>query len=390
MKHVISILFILLIFLSCENDLDVNADWEDIPVIYSILDPGSAYEDNTEHYVRVQKSFLGDFPASQMAQETDSIYYNSGQIQLWIDKLQNGEVIESFDLELVTDLEKEGGYFSNEGHQVYKFDAELVENGDPSYDFRINFLNPVTGKEASSITKITEPIKMTKYPTSNFQLSGDIQFGEANPMFFIKDINIRSSKNAKMYTFSLRFNYVEVDTDLQTRDTLFVDWSFSPKTATELQLNGSVLNTTIDFNLNVNDFYKYLASSISAPNSSVFRYPIGVYFQGNEGGQIPGIKFPCIDLYFEALNLDLYSYIISSSDPGLVENRPIFSNISDGAGLFASKSTHNVFGLKFDNNSSDSLSFGRFTKDLNFLYFRELGQGITAYDSNGNIVNYIE
>ena len=90
-KRLISFFFILLVFFSCENDLDINADWEDIPVIYSILDSGSSYEDNTEHYIKVQKSFLGDLSASQMAQETDSIYYNTGDIQLWIEKLENGE-----------------------------------------------------------------------------------------------------------------------------------------------------------------------------------------------------------------------------------------------------------------------------------------------------------
>ena len=40
------------------------------------------------------------------------------------------------------------------------------------------------------------------------------------------------------------------------------------------------------------------------------------------------------------------------------------------------------------NNTSDSISFGRFTKDLNFLYFREFGQGISAYDNNGNLINF--
>ena len=90
------------------------------------------------------------------------------------------------------------------------------------------------------------------------------------------------------------------------------------------------------------------------------------------------------------LNLDLYNYIISGSDPGLVENRPLFNNISNGIGHFSSKSSYNALNIKMDNNSSDSLSFGRFTKDLNFLYFRELGQGISAYDSNGNLINYTD
>jgi len=398
-KQLISIFFIILTFLSCENDLDVNAEWEDIPVIYSILDSGSYHDKDEngmpiyqeEHFVRIQKSFLGDLAASQMAQEKDSIYYNSDDINVWIDKIQDGEVIESFDLELVTNVEKEDGYFSNETHQLYKFYAILTDqNSDrtPSYSFNINFLNTITGKEVTSNTDIVQPIRVRKFPTSNSTSTGVLKFGESNNP--LQNIEIYDSKNAKMYKFLFRFNYVEVDTELNTRDTLFIDWNFSPKTATETQFNGeSTIN--LDFSINVNDFYKYLASSIEVKSSNVFRYPIGVYYQGNDGNVgYTGIAFSCTDFHFEALSLDLYNYIISASNPGLVENRPLFNNISNGIGHFSSKSSYNALDIKFDNNSIDSLSFGRFTKDLNFLYFRELGQGISAYDSNGNLINYTD
>ena len=73
----------------------------------------------------------------------------------------------------------------------------------------------------------------------------------------LKDIEIDPSKNVKMYSLSLRFNYIEVNTQLQTRDTLYIDWTFSPKTATEFQLNGNS-NLGIDFSINPIDFYKYL------------------------------------------------------------------------------------------------------------------------------------
>jgi len=390
--RIISIFFII-IFFSCENDLKVNAEWQDIPVIYGILDPGSYYEDNNEHYIRIQKSFLGNLAASEMAQQSDSIYYNNNNIEVTVERIEDNNVLETFILEPVFDIIKEDGYFSNENHQVYKFNEELTVDGDPLNEYRISFYNSNHQTESSSITKIVEPIRIRKYPTSNptnpNPLIGDIQFGEDNPQEFIKDINIKPSKNAKMYSLSLRFNYIEFNTQFQTRDTLHVDWTFSPKTATEFQLSGGPTTSDIEFNINVNDFYKYLASTLNQPDNNTYRYPIGVYYQGTDGAQIPGIKYPCIELYFEALNLDLYNYIISSSDPGLVENRPVFNNITNGAGLFASKSSHNVT-LKFDNSSNDSLSFGRFTKDLNFLYFSEIGQGISAFDSNGVLINYTD
>ena len=245
-KQVISIFFIFLIFSSCENDLDINANWKDIPVIYSILDSGSYHDKDEdgnlifqdEHYVRVQKSFLGDIAVSEMAQQTDSIYYNADDISVWIEKLENDVVLESIPLELVMDFPKEEGYFSNEEHQVYKFNTILTDqNSDrtPSFDFRINFLNTLTGKEVTSITDIVQPIRVRKFPTSNSTSTGVLKFGESNNPLQI--IEIYDSKNAKMYNFLFRFNYVEVNTELNTRDTLFIDWNFSPKTATETQFN---------------------------------------------------------------------------------------------------------------------------------------------------------
>ena len=39
LKPIIFWIFVL-ILLSCDNELDINDTWTDIPIIYSILDPG--------------------------------------------------------------------------------------------------------------------------------------------------------------------------------------------------------------------------------------------------------------------------------------------------------------------------------------------------------------
>ena len=94
MSRIIYFLLVLIFFLSCSNDLDINAEWDDIPVIYSVLNSGSVNQSNTEHFIRVQKSFLGDFSASQMAQFEDSIYYNDNDIKIWVEKMFNNQVID--------------------------------------------------------------------------------------------------------------------------------------------------------------------------------------------------------------------------------------------------------------------------------------------------------
>ena len=125
MRQLIYFFFLVILFFNCENDLDINADWKEIPVIYSILNSGSVGESNTEHFIRVQKSFLGTNSAYEMAQIEDSIYYADDDLKLWVEKLLNNQVLDSINLDLVSNLDKDYGFFSTENHKVYKFNTLL-------------------------------------------------------------------------------------------------------------------------------------------------------------------------------------------------------------------------------------------------------------------------
>ena len=81
-------------------------------------------------------------------------------------------------------------------------------------------------------------------------------------------------------------------------------------------------------------------------------------------------------MHFEILDPDMYNYFISQNSIGLVQNRPIYSNIENGVGLVSSISQFSFQNLKFDNKSNDSLAFGQFTKNLNFACFKEIGFGL--------------
>ncbi len=372
MRQLIYFFFIAILFFNCENNLDINADWEEIPVIYSILNSGSVSESNTEHFIRVQKSFLGTNSAYEMAQIEDSIYYDYNDLKLWVEKLFNNQVLDSINLDLVSDLDKDYGFFATENHNIYKFNTPLTdENNNPIYQFKINLLNEVSGHYAFSTVHIVEPIKIRRWPTNNSQSTGLMKLGELNNP--ILNLEINPSINGKLYRFFLRFNYIEVSEITGLRDTLFIDWRFSPKVATEYQSNGNS-NLPIDFNINSIEFFQYLASVIPE-KENVYRYTKDVYFQGTDEGEA-GIVHPCIEFHFEILDPDLYNYFNSQSSSGLIQNRPVYSNIQNGVGLASSISQFSFFDLKMDNKSNDSLAFGQFTKHLNFACFQDIGFGL--------------
>ena len=58
--------FLLILFsgilVSCKQKFNVNADWQDITIVYGILNQG-----DTLHYIKVTKAFLGPGDALQYA-----------------------------------------------------------------------------------------------------------------------------------------------------------------------------------------------------------------------------------------------------------------------------------------------------------------------------------
>lgn len=97
----------LLVLASCENEIDVNADWRDVPVVFGLLNI-----DDTEHFLRVSKVFLGEGDALAFAQNPDSIYYNPNDIEVKVEELINSNVARTWILEPRTDIAKEEGIFA--------------------------------------------------------------------------------------------------------------------------------------------------------------------------------------------------------------------------------------------------------------------------------------
>jgi len=55
---------------SCETDLDINADWEEITIVYGILNPNDSIQ-----YIKINKAFLGQGDPYEFAKVSDSLYH---------------------------------------------------------------------------------------------------------------------------------------------------------------------------------------------------------------------------------------------------------------------------------------------------------------------------
>jgi len=414
MKKIISI-FILFVFIACDNELEINDEWQDIPVLYAILNSGvgedldlDGQDDiNYDHFVRVQKSFLGTGSAYDYAEISDSIYYNPDDLEVFIQLVEGvpqDSLAQEFMLDLIEntelsmDLFKEDGVFNSDNHYLYKFPSEandLVPFQDLRKNYKISVVNKLTGDTAFAETNIVRPMKLTQpRPTGGTSI---IQWGEGYGF----NIKIKASTNAKMYATLLRFNYVEQSKDDYLYDVSqgnplpttgvepkFVEWTLSDVLAAESQLNASAnppAGSSINLLVSAGTFFEFIQTQISEQdiaNPDFYRYPLSSVWMnsGEEVGLVSGMYHACIDLSITAVNSELHTYLQANAPTtGLNQERPDYNNIVNGIGHVSSRSVLNMDDLRINQSTMDSISFGEITQNLNFACYKNI---------NGIVINF--
>ena len=87
----IYLLLAIIIFFGCETDFDVNADWKETTVVYGLLDASLDTQ-----YIRINKGYLGNMSALDMAQNSDSLNFNPEYLEVKLHKIQFTDTLMSF------------------------------------------------------------------------------------------------------------------------------------------------------------------------------------------------------------------------------------------------------------------------------------------------------
>lgn len=329
MKYIslIIIAFISLIVVSCSTDVDVNGEWKDIPVVYCVLDQSTEYQ-----YVKVNKSFLGPVPAAQMAQISDSLFYE--YVEVMIHEYVNGNKTSTWIFDAVDTIQKEDGYFATDRNTIWMKKMNL--NVDAQYKIEVNINNGahiVTGE-----TKLIDGISI-KTPSSSSPTI-EIKRYESDTRYEYYRAN-----NGKVYQMTVSFNYIEVRGNDTTNHT--VSW---PQAKEYKLTEGAEINAVIGSFSNL-AFYNLLIAQIPIPEAGVKRY----------------VKMPNSVVFSLASADENYvTYMeVTSPSNGIVQEKPSFTNLDGGFGLFASR--YNVYRPKTMSRASlDSISRGIYTKELGF------------------------
>lgn len=325
----LNLLGIMLFFAGCENDLKINAPWKETTVVFGLLDG-----QEQEHFIKINKAFLGEGNALKFASVFDSVYYKPGILTVQIEEYINDFKTKSFDLLPVYNIPKEEGIFSYPSQVVFRFNPGTKLN--PDADYRLSVKNKNSGTEISAKTQV--------FGQLGFEMPGNTLDALPQKKLTVK---WKSVKNGALYEAIVRFTFREIF-EKSNQDTLYRYFDFN---LGRIGLDYQASMQSLSLPLDCINIYRTLFNELGPSDSSnpVTRIADSLLVRVN------------------VADADLRTYLeLNQPSNTLAQERPEFSNISNGIGLFASRGS---FLKKFyiKDETVDSLRKNSFTKDLGFM-----------------------
>jgi hypothetical protein len=384
-----SILFFALVvfFASCKTEVDLNAPYKNTTIIFGLLDPdpngdGSSTALDTQ-WIKINKTFLGEGDNNAYAAIRDSSEYKEEDfVRKVVERIQNGEVTAEYELISKTMSNRSlNGIFYGPEQTVYFF-VPLVSSPNPNphvgldqnSEYRI-VLEFTDGRVVTATTKVVNSGSLTwGFPMPNTAIILANLTQTVGVFNYVSEATVRWSPvpNVSIYDVRLRFHYTEKryasSEDVVSGNPIStkkdsVDYFIGSKT--EDDVNGTQqLKLTYDGR----GFFSFLQNNLAA--NPLIRRVIGNYNQS-----VAPARTECFDVVITMGNSDLRSYIdVNSPATGVVQERPIYSNVSNGIGLFASRSTRILRNLPLlpvspappNPGTQEALILGEYTQGLYF------------------------
>jgi len=200
----LALLVLGLSFTSCKNDLDLTAPYKDIPNVFAVLN-----HQDQQHVIRVNKVFLGEGNANDMARVADSVNYGPGEITVSLSRVSQGSVeVIPFGESMI---ETAAGAF-NPNQRIYVSSAKLY----PNNIYTLTVHNNKSGNTFTSVSRTYDempahpffPLAGLKYPyPPNTHPSQYLDYSVMKPAFpyLIRYI----PGDAKVYQVYLRMHFYD-------------------------------------------------------------------------------------------------------------------------------------------------------------------------------------
>lgn len=369
------ILCLFLLIASCSTDVELNAPYKNTAVVFALLDPdpnGDNLSNSLDtQWVDIDRTFMGEGDNNVYAGIFDSVEYKDEDfVKKVVQKLAKGgdEPIEEYELISALRPRALGGVFPAM-NQVYYF---LPPTNGLSHEHNYRLL--LQFRDGREVSAVTDVIKMV---SNNFWLlpNGSSMLKLANWNTTIDDATFISTQvkfyppvNSISYDVSLKFNYIEktyATSDLQGAPIKVESkWVNYPIGSIERESITGGQDVSVEFL--TEGFYNSLSNSLTE-GGNVCR-EIGTYYDppGDEAA-----RTTCFEVQVAMSNTVLRDYINSNSlNISVAQERPIYTNINNGIGIFASRSTIVLQNLPLNPQNGDEGNLKSFTRSSKLEKFR--------------------
>ena len=305
-----------LILASCSTDVELYADYQDIPVVYGLLDVNA-----DTNFIKITKAFCGTNEDPINANEVALVYDSSnypGKLDVFIEELKKtpGQAFRPtgrrLQLDTLTIHDKQPGVFYSPDQLLYYTTGRFQTNSDSEkYRYRLYVVKP-EGDTATAETSV---------------LSGSINISAASVNFVAVPSNLLSTmvfssvEEARLYEFGMRFNYREVHPG-QPMVKKEVAWSYGARLLDAFEKVPNSEDLYI-FGYSVNTLFNFLEQAIG--NDTVYdeNHPDVIRYIDD------------FEVFVSASAEDFYIYHQSIQN-GLSLSTE-YSNVKGGCGLFSSR-----------------------------------------------------
>jgi hypothetical protein len=339
----------LLMIASCTTEVDLMAPYKSTTVVFGLLNP-DANADNVlnaldTQWIKINRTFLGEGDNTVFAGVRDSSEYDDSEIETKVvQQLHDGEVVQEFELTSVTVANKSiDGIFYGPEQTLYYFipPASGLFLAD---EYRI-YVKFTDGHEVSGTTNVVNYSSFSWIaPQQETNLNMASPSSQNGGIQYVDPVSVRwgAARNASVYSVVLRFHYTEEIYDNVTHSGTplsstpkYIDYSIGTKSA-----EGVAAGETMKIEFRGEDFYSFVVNNIDVN-------PYARRILGRYDNALDQERTECFDVIMTIGNEQLSSYIeVNSPATTIVQERPVYTNIDNGLGLFASRGLRQLLDVR--------------------------------------------
>ncbi|MGZ4037303.1 MAG: hypothetical protein ACXVPQ_05700, partial [Bacteroidia bacterium] len=325
------------VFNSCKNDLKILAPYKERISVYAVLNP----QENLQ-LIRINKIYLGEGNAYDMAKVSDSINYAPGVLTVTLERFINGVNVpttqgNSTKMQIVlkdTMVQTAAGSF-NTNQMMYTTNDRLYPSGTYKMTIKDNHTsNTFTAQtvviDSVKASSALQPLAGPYWPVPFSSSPAPGSYVDYSLPTVLHTIRFYSIPGARQYSPIVRFHYADTLVGDPVLKPHYVDVNFANMTSQTLD-GGEQLS----FILYSSDIYSALD---------------GVLSQTTPPANLYGRKAIKIDFFIYAGAQDLTDFLqISAPSTSVSQDKPTYSNIDGGYGIFSCKSRFHI-SKQLDNN----------------------------------------